>query len=312
MALGPVFHKVFMIIIALVQFQFTISQLAFIVESAASTIGSYMEDQAEIVKNEHTAAGVRLRVTIAVVIVIIFAPMTWVKELQRFRFGMMFGVGMIFITVVTISGFCFHDISERDWAPPKSTVVAVETTYFDMIGFSFFMFEGIGCVMPVMNACKPEVHEKFPQVLAAALFTLCSTYILFSELCYFTFGRDLDESIVMEEMPADNPIIKLVKVLFCINILFSYPITIFPTNQILDGFLFSRIDEKSTLRRILFCAMSTFIVIFGLINAIAFYHDLDKLLATTGVLFGTFVVLFVPSLCHYKLLASNVVHGTPS
>lgn len=37
-ALGPSFHKVFMIIIAVVQFQFTISQLAFIVESINSTI----------------------------------------------------------------------------------------------------------------------------------------------------------------------------------------------------------------------------------------------------------------------------------
>jgi amino acid permease len=109
-------------------------------------------------------------------------------------------------------------------------VVPIESTYFDMIGFSFFMFEGIGCVMPVMNACTPEVHKKFPTILAAALATLCTTYILFSELCYYTFGRDLNESIVMGEMPASNPIIKLVKVLFCINIMFSYPLSIFPTN----------------------------------------------------------------------------------
>lgn len=55
--------------------------------------------------------------------------------------------------------------------------------------------------------------------------------------------------------------------------------------------------------------MTMFIVILGLVLAITLYHDLDKVLATTGVLFGTFVVLLVPSLCHYKLLATNPVHG---
>ena len=78
----------------------------------------------------------------------------------------------------------------------------------------------------------------------------------------------------------------------------------------MDGFLLSGFDEESKTRIILFRIMSTLIVILGLIMAIAFYHDLDKLLATTGVLFGTFVVLFVPSLCHYRLLASNKVHGS--
>lgn len=137
----------------------------------------------------------------------IFTPMTWVKDLQRFRHGMIFGVAMIFLTVFVIAGFCFHFISQRNWSLPESGITPVESTYFDMIGFSFFMFEGIGCVMPVMNACKPEVHEKFPWILTAALTTLCTTYILFSELCYYTFGRDLTESIVMEEMPAHNSII---------------------------------------------------------------------------------------------------------
>ena len=56
--------------------------------------------------------------------------------------------------------------------------------------------------------------------------------------------------------------------------------------------------------------MTTIVVVLGLIMAIVFYKDLDKLLASTGVVFGTFVVLFVPSLCHYKLLATSEAHGT--
>jgi len=76
-----------------------------------------------------------------------------------------------------------------------------------MIGFSFFMFEGIGCVMPVMNACDTRAQKNFPCLLAAALGTLCTLYIVFSEICYYNFGDDLHESIVMQEMPSDSVII---------------------------------------------------------------------------------------------------------
>jgi len=218
---------------------------------------------------------------------------------------------MIFLTCFVISVFDIIEIAARDGAEPTSGYYAVnEETYFDMIGFSFFMFEGIGSVMPVMNAYSPEVHKKFPYILAAALGTLCSIYIIFSEINYYTFGNDLNQPIVMGMMPANNLIIQIVKVLFSINIMFSYPITIFPTNQILEEIFLSRFAENSTYRNFFFRLICTIVLILGLVSAVQFYHDLDKILATTGVAFGTFVVLFVPSLCHYKLIATHPKFGS--
>lgn len=111
----------------------------------------------------------------------------------------MFGVAMILLTVVTISCYCFGMLRKRDFEPPtrEGYYSINKSSYWDMIGFSFFMFEGIGCVMPVMNACDQRSKENFRYLLAAALGTLCTVYILFSELCYYTFGNDLKESIVM-------------------------------------------------------------------------------------------------------------------
>ena len=48
----------------------------------------------------------------------IFGPLTWVHKIQRFRFGYIFGVVMIFTTVIAISIYCFQVIGERDWARP--------------------------------------------------------------------------------------------------------------------------------------------------------------------------------------------------
>ena len=61
---------------------------------------------------------------------------------------------MIFITIIVISIYCLVDISQRsDIRPPSGYYPINHDSYWNMIGFSFFMFEGIGTVMPVMNAC---------------------------------------------------------------------------------------------------------------------------------------------------------------
>lgn len=91
---------------------------------------------------------------IALVILIIFAPLTWVRDLERFRFGLIFAVMMIFVVCLVITIFDISEISERNGTEPTSGYYAInDERYFDMIGFCFFMFEGIAMVMPIMNAC---------------------------------------------------------------------------------------------------------------------------------------------------------------
>jgi len=67
------------------------------------------------------------------------------------------------------------------------------------------MFEGIGGVMPIMAVVKDR--NSFPSLVTAALTLLCIVYISFAELCYYTFGDNLTETIVMEMMPSDNRLI---------------------------------------------------------------------------------------------------------
>lgn len=172
----------------------------------------------------------------------------------------------------------------------------------DMVGFSFFMFEGIGCVMPVMNASNERARELFPWLLAAGLGTLCLTYICFCEICYANYGAGLNQSIVMQQLPSSNLIVQIVKLAFVGNLLFSYPLTIYPTNIILDEVLFGCLPETSRVRLALETLMRTLVLAAGMTLAVFFYDDLDRILAMSGCLLGTTVVLIVPSVCHYVLI----------
>ena len=64
-----------------------------------------------------------------------------------------------------------------------------------MLALSFYMFEGIPVVLPIMESS--ESKETFNWLIAAALGTLCAINIGFSELCYYTFGDDIKEPIII-------------------------------------------------------------------------------------------------------------------
>ena len=117
-----------------------------------------------------------------------------------------------------------------------------------MIGFAFFMFEGIGCLLPVMRETKEP--EKLPMITVAAIGTLCTCYVLFSELCYYAWGSDLTEPVVTEMLPADNTFVQIMKLLFCVNLVFSFPLTIVPTFDTLEAWILnkqetSKIEEEN-------------------------------------------------------------------
>lgn len=104
-----------------------------------------------------------------------------------------------------------------------------------MVGFAFFMFEGIGCLLPVQKeASNPE---KFSTLTIMALSFLCVIFVLFSFLCYYAWGSDLDKPVVTEMLPADNTFVQIMKLLFCINLAISYPLTIVPAFSTLESLL---------------------------------------------------------------------------
>ena len=217
-------------------------------------------------------------------------------------------MAMIALAVLTTTVFCLRIVMEQgghgpDWVPIN------KESYWDMVGFAFFMFEGIGCLMPVMK--ETAVPEKFSMITAAALITLCSIYILFSFLCYYTWGGDLDESVVTEMLPPDNTFVQIVKLLYCINLIFSYPITIVPAHQSLQEYILGTSssgkygvpEERALVWKV--NAIRTCILVGIIIITIYVADYLDKVFAIAGAVLGMTNVLLIPSICHLKLIAET-------
>ena len=83
--------------------------------------------------------------------------------------------------------------------PGPDFVPVNKSSYWLMIGFAFFMFEGIGCLMPVMSETKKP--KELPVITILALSVLTLVFTSFSFLCYYTWGGNLTEPVVTQMLP---------------------------------------------------------------------------------------------------------------
>ena len=167
-ALGPRGKIVVDIVLSLVQFSFTIAQITFSLQAMGGIFGEINPW------------------IYATILIIIYAPLAWVRKLQYFSFGYIFGNVMILFTVIVISGYCITLLAKD--GPKTDAFVPVNTTsLWYMIGFSFYCFEGIGVVLPIMDQSKDK--KNFSKILTAALLTLATIFSAFGFLCYKYFGH---------------------------------------------------------------------------------------------------------------------------
>jgi amino acid permease len=167
-----------------------------------------------------------------IITLLIHAPLSWIRQIERFQDFYVFAVFSILGMIILVVVFESMLLSEHDNEAGPGWTAFNEDKYFIMICLAFYMFEGIGSVLPVMEAS--DAKDNFNVLLVSALATLCCVHIVFSELSYYVYGNDLNEPILILKLPADNWVVVVAKILFCVNLLISYPLVIYVTNNVIE------------------------------------------------------------------------------
>jgi len=68
-----------------------------------------------------------------------------------------------------------------------------------MIGFSVYLFEGIGIILPVYSITRDKT--KFSKVLICCLFSIYMIYIVYAVLLYFSYGDLLNTPLITDNLP---------------------------------------------------------------------------------------------------------------
>ena len=290
-ALGKKGRVVLDIMIAATQFSFTISHMTFIVSSCKTTV-DYIYD---VDSNPWIYAAC---------IICILTPISWERNIAKFAFTFMIGTILLLWAVIVVTFTCFGILYEKKEL--GEGIVPINTSgYLTTLGMTIYSFEGIGVVMPIMHAC--DSPEKFTKILTAALVTLLIMYIIFSELCYLTWGTEMTKPIITEMLPSDKTYVIVTKLLVCVNLIFSYPIAINPANKIFEKWVFqcTSLKKKSRTRYWMKNFQRTLVVFIGAYSAVELASKIDKFLGLLGALLCAPLALFMPALLHLKLIAKT-------
>ena len=137
-------------------------------------------------------------------------------------------------------------------------------------------------------------------------------YISFGELTALAWGANLTEPFVTQMLPPQYVGTSLIKVVYTISLVCSYPIMIKPTNEILESYIFRRSPPingqrqeagkfeyyGSRVSRFLVCLSA------GLLG-IVLAKDMEKFLGFIGALLGSPLIMTFPALIHYKIVATS-------
>ena len=105
-------------------------------------------------------------------------------------------------------------------------------------------------------------------------------------------------------LPAEDTIVIITKLMFIGNLLCSYALTIYPTNTILEGWIWSKHDKTNSTyykKNMSRAIVATLAVILG----VALADKIDKFLGLMGAVLCAPLAITFPALVHLKLLAKT-------
>ena len=239
----------------------------------------------------------------ASILIVCYSPLAWVRNLEYFKIGYVIGTSMIVWTVLVVSGYCIAGLIEHGPKQPGTFYAVNDNTskIWDMVGFAFYTFEGIGTVMPIIEKCHRDVDAEW--TLKLALGSLWVMFTSFGLLTFYYFGpMPEDKSFVIELLDDNDKFVQLTKLLFCVNLVYSYPLAIYPTNQIIERAFYSSWPD-STKKTWVINFGRTFIIFSACFLSITFSNTLDHFLGVTGAAFGIPLILIIPTMMDYVVIA---------
>ena len=99
-----------------------------------------------------------------------------------------------------------------------------------------YAFEGIGVILPIREIT--EKKEDYLKIFTIVLAFIGVLFLFFSEYMIFGFGyEDVQHPLITESLPRKSSVTYLIKIAYCIMLLFTYPLMIYPANNVIESYL---------------------------------------------------------------------------
>jgi len=137
---------------------------------------------------------------------------------------------------------------------------------------------------------------------------VCAVYVLFGYFTTAAWGSTQTSPLITSKLEhedfAPEWIGNVVKILFCFNLMFSFPLVIYPSIMIFENYLFDG-WEKTRKRQWSKNVNRAFIVALTCGITVLLGEKLDKFLSILGALCCTPIAFMFPALFHFKTCADT-------
>ena len=237
----------------------------------------------------------------------LFSALCFVRKIQVFSAFHVFSDIMILMTVLVVVGFGISDWDKDRDLKTIGVDPINKSTWTEAIGFSIYAFEGIGMVLPIQDITKnPESYWK---IVVAVIVSVGVLFITFGVFTSFAWGNKQTTPLITDLLPnyvdKDGNItyfVYIVLFLFSLNLVFSFPLQIYPVEIIFENLLFD--GWPKSRKRQMFKNMSRSVIVFFVVCMTIMLKDkFDKFLAILGSVTCTPMAFTFPAMFHLKAVA---------
>jgi len=203
----------------------------------------------------------------------------------------------LFADVVNITGLCavlYEDyqvsVNNSEHGRGDEDLTAINySSFLYVTGVAIYSLEGVGLVLPLESShvCRDE----FPSVMKKTIFGITSLMIVFGCSGYYAFGS-LTESPITLNLGGEWATV--VKLCLCVGLYLTFPMMMFPVNEVLEDFFLSEKMPKPNR------VFRTCVVIASATIAYA-VPNFGQFLSLVGSSICTLLAFILP--CYFHLMA---------
>jgi len=248
--------------------------------------------------------------------------LSWVRDLEFFSLTNAIATFLITSGLFYIIGYCMYHLGTNGLAglieedPPVGhgnvelggVFLFKPMTFPIFAGSCIYAFEGIGLVLPLWTTTSEELRPRYKAVLNETIAGLLLFYLFIGTIGYLSFGDDVSAA-VSSDLPHDSTFTILVQLGYCVALLFTYPLMLYPVIQVAEARVMATLPkakpEESQKRMWQRNGVRTAIVLLTGVLSILLGGSLDNLVALVGALCSLPLAFIYPSMFHDKIVGGD-------
>lgn len=235
----------------------------------------------------------------------VFTPLVWVRKLAQFGYTNLAADALIACGLLGVLAYSFNGMASAAAGGASLKLTLFNSSDWPLfLGTAVYAFEGIGMVIPVYDSLTPRGQASFSATLSATLVGITAVYIIVGLVPYM-YLDGFQHVTMQDSVTLDLPRAwwaYLIIAGYCLALVFSYPLMLFPAVKILEATLGGSILAPGTgltwRRNVVRCG----IVCTTLLVSYLGLDQLSNMVALVGCFCCTPLAFIYPCVFHLRLL----------